>query len=72
MGEFLTARHASVLWELYGLKGLVEDHPYAIGKPYHEGRVGYHLRSGKHDLTAYDWERFLDFAKTRGWPMIGE
>lgn len=61
-GEFLTARHASPAWELYGKHGLVESHPYAIERPFQDGSVGYHLRKGGHDLTEYDWNRYLDFA----------
>ena len=27
--------------------------------------VGYHLRSGRHDLTTFDWMCFLDFAEAQ-------
>ncbi len=66
-GEFLTARYASPAWALYGKKGLVEDHPYGIGRPFHQGCVGYHLREGKHDLNLYDWNNYMDFADRHGW-----
>jgi hypothetical protein len=60
-GEFLAAFHAEPAYRLYGLRGVgVADMP-AVNHPVGD-RIGYHLRAGGHDILAYDWEQFLNFA----------
>lgn len=68
-GEFLAAAAASPVYELFGLKGLPAA---AMPKPdtaLQDGHVAYHLRPGKHNLTPYDWERFMNFADKRVLPQ---
>ena len=64
-GEFAAARKASELWRAYGRKGLSLDRFPAPGVWDHSGEVGYHLRSGRHGLTLWDWERYMDFMDRR-------
>ena len=61
-GEFLAAAEASRGYALYGLEGLPGDGMPAVGVPLHGGRVGYHIRDGKHDVTPLDWTHFISFA----------
>ena len=61
-GEFRSCVLASPVWKLYGMKGLVGETFPAPDTPLQEGCIGYHLRTGKHDLALYDWERYMDFA----------
>lgn len=60
-GEFLAGKLAEPVYALFGKKGTgVAEWP-AVNQPVGEF-VGYHVRSGKHDVTAYDWEQYLRFA----------
>jgi hypothetical protein len=60
-GEFLSAFHAGPVYELLGKQGLGTDRMPAVHQPI-MGAVGYHVRAGKHDVTAYDWDQYLAFA----------
>lgn len=60
-GEFLSALHAGPVYRLLGAHPLpVQEWP-AVDAPV-MGTIGYHVRTGGHDVTRYDWERFMDFA----------
>lgn len=60
-GEFLGAKGAEPVYALYGLKGLGVAEPPSPDTPVGDF-IGYHLRTGRHALTRYDWERYMDFA----------
>jgi hypothetical protein len=61
-GEFLGAAEASKVWELFGKKGIGTMEMPGLEQPAGEN-VRYHVRAGKHDVTAYDWEQYLKFAR---------
>ncbi|GAA4307061.1 hypothetical protein [Compostibacter hankyongensis] len=60
-GEFLGAKNAEPAYRLFGLRGLKTDEMPAPEHPVGDF-IGYHLRTGKHDITRYDWTQYLNFA----------
>ena len=76
-GEFLTALNADVVYRLLGTPG-IGDIPEknnavrrgtmiydaqmpALNKPV-GATIGFHIRTGGHNVTDYDWEQYLNFA----------
>ncbi len=60
-GEFLSCKHADPVYRLLGTEGLPTDTMPPLDRPV-MGRIGYHVRSGGHDLSEYDWRQYLEFA----------
>ena len=61
-GEFLSGVWSNPVYALFGLTGVPVEELPEVNQPVHTGFIGYHIRTGQHDLTSYDWEQYLDFA----------
>ncbi len=65
-GEFDSLQVTEPVFRLYGFKLNSTWRDKFESKPKESklklDRMGYHIRDGKHDVTSYDWKRYLDFA----------
>jgi hypothetical protein len=64
----LRLRHAPCMPSSAKKATVVDEHP-AIDSPVGDF-IGYHVRTGKHDVTDFDWTQYLNFA-SRHWGRAG-
>ena len=60
-GEYLSAFYASPVYKLYGKMGILSDNMPTVNQPI-QNTVAYHIRTGKHDVTDFDWEQYIKWA----------
>lgn len=63
IGEFESAKAASAVYRLFGREGLPSTTLPPLNNSVH-GTIGYHMRTGGHDVTPLDWRYFLQFLDT--------
>lgn len=62
--QLLSCYAATKAWEQLGQNGLIAPDRYAeVGECFTEGEICFHLRSGKHYLSRYDWNVYMDYIK---------
>ena len=60
-GEFLACAAAGPVYRLLGAQGLETREMPPLNQPVMR-TIGFHVRSGKHAVTPFDWDQFLSFA----------
>ena len=63
-GEFMSLAASSPVFALWRDQAITAHAMPPLQKPLAVGRRGYHVREGAHNLTPYDWQRFVDFAES--------
>jgi dienelactone hydrolase len=61
-GTYMAEKEAEKVYSLYRLRSALPENPPAINTPVVKPPLAYHIREGKHDLTAYDWAQFVKTA----------
>ncbi len=61
-GTYLSLKNAEKVYALYGIKSNLPANPPGINQPIIQSPLAYHNREGEHNLTAYDWNNFIQFA----------
>jgi (4-O-methyl)-D-glucuronate---lignin esterase len=59
-GEYLALKNADPVYRLVGTDGLADRVPVVNQSLI--GTLSYHIRSGEHNVTHYDWEQYLKWA----------
>ncbi|MBD0289064.1 MAG: acetylxylan esterase [Flavisolibacter sp.] len=60
-GEFLSAKNAEPVYTLFGKKGLGVTEMPPVNQPV-GNTIRYHIRTGVHGITLYDWQQYIAFA----------
>ena len=61
-GQYLALKESQVAFNLYGIETNLPDKMPLVDEQIIKPHMGFHNRQGKHNMTVYDWQQFINFA----------
>lgn len=61
-GEYLSGYYAGPAYKLYNKETPASKESPGVNQPRMTESVSYHIRSGRHDVTRYDWAQYIRWA----------
>jgi hypothetical protein len=63
-GQYLALFEAQPVFNLYGMETNLSSEIPVVNKQIILPNMGFHNREGKHNMTPYDWQQFINFANS--------
>lgn len=61
-GQYLSLKEAQPVFQLYGLETNLPEEMASVNQQIIHPAMGFHNRVGKHNMTPFDWQQFIQFA----------
>ena len=61
-GQYISLLESQPAFNLYGIKTNLPAQMPEVNHQIIRPHMGFHNREGKHNMTPYDWQQFIDFA----------
>ncbi|MFA5656475.1 MAG: acetylxylan esterase [Dysgonamonadaceae bacterium] len=61
-GQYLALKESQPVFNLYGIETNLPEKMPAVNEQVIRPHMGFHNREGKHNMTPYDWQQFINFA----------
>ena len=62
LGQYMALKESQPAYNLYGIETNLPEEMPGVNKQIIRPHMGFHNREGKHNMTLYDWQKFINFA----------
>ena len=67
--EYESLKQVSKIYQIYGKPSPIKENIPEPEEGFVSGNLGFHIKSGRHNMEDYDWERYLNFCDLHFHPL---